>query len=95
MFYLHENVQSLEQISLRGFLFNPNQPSFVTFASPKNLCIFDCVIDDATLKELMSNCPVLESLAIDSCYTLLNLRLLGVKASGLNTLYFVGLTGLV
>ncbi|XVF58293.1 hypothetical protein PTKIN_Ptkin07bG0053300 [Pterospermum kingtungense] len=26
MFYSHENVQSLEQVSLRGFLFNPNHP---------------------------------------------------------------------
>ncbi|XVF58294.1 hypothetical protein PTKIN_Ptkin07bG0053400 [Pterospermum kingtungense] len=74
VFYSHENVQSLEQISIRGFLFNPNQPSFVTFASLKTLCIFYCVIDNATLKELLSSCPVLESLAIDSCSLVLSFR---------------------
>ncbi|KAK8485020.1 hypothetical protein V6N11_071091 [Hibiscus sabdariffa] len=68
MFYSHDNVRSLQQVSLMGFLFNPNPPSGVPFASLKTLCFFDCAIDDETLNGLLSNCPVLESLTIDGCH---------------------------
>lgn len=88
MFYSHENVQSLEEMSLRGFQFNPNQPSFTTFASLKTLCFYDCVIDGATLKELVSNCPVLECLAIDSCFMLLNFKTSWCRSRRLKRLLF-------
>ncbi|KAK8652499.1 hypothetical protein V6N13_126531 [Hibiscus sabdariffa] len=74
MFYSHENVPSLQQVSLKGFLFNPNPPTLVPFASLKTLCFFDCAIDDETLKALLSNCPVLESLTIDGCHRLHNFK---------------------
>ncbi|KAK8357263.1 hypothetical protein V6Z12_A05G408200 [Gossypium hirsutum] len=74
VFYSHDNVPSLEQVSLKGFLFNPNPPCDLPFASLKALCLFDCVIDDGTLKGLLSNSPVLESLTIDLCHRLLNFK---------------------
>ncbi|KAH1038504.1 hypothetical protein J1N35_040247 [Gossypium stocksii] len=74
VFYSHDNVPSLKQASLEGFLFNPNPPCDLPFASLKALCLFDCVIDDGTLKGLLSNCPVLESLTIHFCHRLLNFK---------------------
>ncbi|KAH1038500.1 hypothetical protein J1N35_040243 [Gossypium stocksii] len=62
MSYSHDNVRSLEQVSLKGFLFNPNPPCDLPFASLKTLCFFDCVIDDETLKALVSKFPILEGL---------------------------------
>ncbi|MBA0600987.1 hypothetical protein Gorai_004180, partial [Gossypium raimondii] len=74
VFYSHDNVPSLEQVSLKGFLFNPNPPCDLPFASLKALCLFDCAIDDGTLKGLLSYFPVLESLTIDLCHRLLNFK---------------------
>ncbi|MBA0571845.1 hypothetical protein Golob_002215, partial [Gossypium lobatum] len=74
VFYSHDNVPSLEQVSLKGFLFNPNPPCDLPFASLKALCLFDCAIDDGTLKGLLSYFPVLESLTIELCYRLLNFK---------------------
>ncbi|MBA0781366.1 hypothetical protein Gotri_002297 [Gossypium trilobum] len=74
VFYSHDNVPSLEQVFLKCFLFNPNPPCDLPFASLKALCFFHCVIDDGTLKGLLSNFPVLESLTIDLCHRLLNFK---------------------
>lgn len=50
MFYSHDNVRSLEQVSLKGFLFDSNPPCDLPFVSLKTLCFFDCVINDIGFK---------------------------------------------
>ncbi|MBA0571844.1 hypothetical protein Golob_002214 [Gossypium lobatum] len=74
MFYSHDNVRSLEQVSLKCFLFNPNPPCDLPFASLKTLCFFDRAIEDETLKALVSKFPVLEGFTIDLCHRLRNFK---------------------
>ncbi|MBA0781364.1 hypothetical protein Gotri_002296 [Gossypium trilobum] len=74
MFYSHDNVRSLEQVSLKCFLFNPNPPYDLPFASLKTLCFFDRAIDDETLKALVSKFPVLEGFTIDRRHRLRNFK---------------------
>ncbi|MBA0814344.1 hypothetical protein Gohar_020180 [Gossypium harknessii] len=91
VFYSHDNVPSLEQVSLKCFLFNTNPPCDRPFASLKALCFFNCVIDDGTLKGLLSNFPVLESLTIVFCHRLLNFKASWCKSMRLKHLVVRGM----
>ncbi|KAA3464378.1 F-box/LRR-repeat protein [Gossypium australe] len=68
------NIKFCLTSSLKCFLFNPNPPCDLPFASLKTLCFFDCAIDNETLKALVSKFPVLEGFTIDRCHRLRNFK---------------------